>query len=540
MSRTKTFRVLLSLLLLFATLPAWARTKTKAKDLGPVISRITIRGTDIFDFETNPRLHHFPYTAINLLHIQTKEEVIRRELLFKVGDKYDPFLAQETERNLRALSFIRSARVTKFPQRDGTLALVVHVNDGWTTEPQINLGGVNKIDTTEFGFKEKNLFGYGKTVGVFYKKGDDFIQREYDYTDPRLFGSRLQLNAGYLNSTLVENRHIRIERPFYSSDTQYSYRASHEHDISTISDFEENNKVSEFEQTKETNEVAAATKVGAGRDYVNHAGLRFNKVSRNFAASANSNPARPIPVSDDLQTVFLDLDSSGNKFIETTHLEKMTRVEDINLGPSFQMSPGITPRFMNPGRSDGTQFSTSYEQRFLSQRGHLLYGKAAYSGRDTLHRAENQLYQGYLKYYYRGNDFNTFVVNSRVEWGDQLDPDTQVKLGGENGMRAFKTDSMVGTKGALLNLEDRLYFIDELWDLFSIGGAVFYDTGYVWSRHQAVDVSDLRNSVGAGLRLGLTRASNEVILRVDFSYRLHTVKADDSHFVVSFGTDQAF
>jgi hypothetical protein len=146
--------------------PLWAENKPR-----PIISRITIRGTDVFDLESNMTLRRFPYKTINMLHIQTREEVIRRELEFKVGERLDPYLVQETERNLRALSFIRAARIARFPQPDGTVALVVHVQDAWTTEPILNLGGLNKIDTTEVGFREKNLFGFGKTVEFLYESG---------------------------------------------------------------------------------------------------------------------------------------------------------------------------------------------------------------------------------------------------------------------------------------------------------------------------------------------------------------------------------
>src|SRR5258706_16085721 len=77
----------------------------------PIISKIIIRGTDVFDFETKPNINKFPYSWINLLDIQTKEYVLRQELLFKVGDPVDEFRLRETERNLRALSFIRAARI---------------------------------------------------------------------------------------------------------------------------------------------------------------------------------------------------------------------------------------------------------------------------------------------------------------------------------------------------------------------------------------------------------------------------------------------
>jgi hemolysin activation/secretion protein len=132
------------------------------------------------------------------------------------------------------------------------------------------------------------------------------------------------------------------------------------------------------------------------------------------------------------------------------------------------------------------------------------------------------------------------VLNTRADWGDKLDPDNQVKLGGDNGLRAFKVDDIVGNKGWVFNAEDRLFLINELFSLVSIGAVAFYDTGYVWAEHDPVSLSKLRSDIGAGLRFGLTRSSNEVIIRLDFSYRLQVNDPNDSHLVITFGTGQAF
>jgi hypothetical protein len=507
----------------------------------PVISRITIRGTDIFDFDSNPALNRFPYNAINFLHVRTKDQIIAQELLFKVGDKLDPYLLQETERNLRALSFIRAARVVKFPQPDGTVALVVHVNDAWTTEPQINLGGQNKISSTEVGFKEKNLLGYGKTVGVFYERGDNYTQREYNYFDPRLLGSRWQLNADLLSRTDVEERDIKLERPFFSADTRWSFRGSNTWRKEELDEFENNAKVSRYQQTKITSELYAGTKIGGGRDVVSHIGPRFQSQDRTYARTADTAPGQPIPEKDSTNTLFADFDTQRNHFQEMTHLEKMTRVEDISMGPALRLSPGVSSDIFNKSSGQQTQAEASYEQWIsVKSADRIFYNKYSYSGRNPFNNSENQRYLVQWKYYDRSSDHHTLILNTRADWGDKLDPDNQVTLGPDNGLRAFRANDISGNKGWLLNAEDRIYLIDELWNLFAVGAAVYYDTGYVWADHDPVAMSKLRSDVGAGLRLGLTRSSNEVVLRFDVSYRLQVENPGDSHLVVSFGTGQAF
>ncbi len=513
-------------------------SKASAKEKGPLISRITIRGTNIFDFETKNYLRKFPYTAINALHIQTKQEVIERELLFKVGDPADDFLIEETERNLRALSFIEAARIAKFPQRDGTVVIVVYVSDAWTTEPQFNVGGQNKVNSFETGIREKNFLGYGKNLAFLYKKSPDSIQKTYKYTDPRLLGSRWQLSGQAVNETDGRERRLGLDRPFYSADTRWAATNSYERTEAVVGQFVNNVRISESKQTKETSQVGGSVKVGQSRTLVQHVGLRYRMDSTNFAATDKTNTT--LPPSQKLKTIFFDLETIRVKFIKIDRIEKMTRVEDYNLGPTLTLAPGFSPHKLT-GKSESTdELGGTYEQRWLSHDTNLSYLKYSYGGRNVFKNSTNTRNAFYYKYYYRELPIQTVVFNTRAEWGNELDPDNQIILGSDNGMRAYKIDQFVGNRSWVLNIEDRFFFVDDFLNLVSIGAAAFYDVGNAWSQGQSLSVSDLHNSVGAGLRFGLTKSSNEVIIRFDISYRMETVNTDNNRWVFTFGTGQAF
>ncbi len=524
----------ISLTVLFSRLPrlAWS-----AEPPAPRISRITIDGSSIFDLNRQITLRHFPYTWINVLHIQTKEQIIRQELLLKEGDPVDEFLIHETERNLRALSFIRSAQIEQLPQTDGTVALMVHVGDSWTTEPQINTSGINKIDTVEVGFKEKNFLGYGKSVGVFYQKGVDSIQREYRYFDPRFLGSRWQLTGNYISRTGGLEKFAEINRPFFSADTRFSARTSYNQIVQPVDVFQNNVKVSQFEQTKDINESYIGTKVGGGRSWVAHEGIRYKYESQHFAATDKTNGAIPIP--EKFKTLFSDLDISRTRFIVLTRVEKMTRVEDINLGPQFSLSPGYSPKQFT-GTRDSSEFESTYGQSFLINQMHLATTRFEMKGRNIFTQPENERYLASAQYYDRRYHFQTMTAKTRLEWGQHLDSDNQITLGGNNGLRAFAVNDFSGNKSFLFNAEDRIFIVDEAFELFAIGAAVFYDAGSVWSEGQTMCLSDIHSDVGAGLRLGLTRSSSEVIVRLDFSYRLQRSPANSDKFIITFGTSQAF
>jgi hemolysin activation/secretion protein len=237
--------------------------------------------------------------------------------------------------------------------------------------------------------------------------------------------------------------------------------------------------------------------------------------------------------------MFLDMDAERNDFIEITHIEKMTRVEDYNLGPQVSLSPGLSPKELT-GTQNVLQLQSSYEQRRMIRDTHLLWGKFTYTGRNTFNAPQNQLYTTQAKYYYRNSPGYTLVWNGLLQFGESLDDDNLIKLGGVNGLRAYRRDEFTGSKSVLFNVEDRTFWVDDAFHLVSLGGVAFVDSGYAWARGQGVSIGDLKSDVGVGLRFGLTRSSNEVVVRLDVAYRMDRSSPNDPRFVVTFGTGQAF
>lgn len=513
--------------------------KALAEGSPPVISKITIYSTDIFDLETKPYLKKVPYTWINSLHLQTHKYIIEQELLFKVGDPYDPFKVNETERNLRALSFIRAARVSQFPQPDGTVALVVFASDSWTTEPQLNLSGNNAIDELEIGFKEKNFLGLGKTFEISYTDADDGTDTTFRYSDPRLLRSRWSLTAEYVDKNDGAERGINLIRPFFSAGSKWSSGFSHRRNEEEIDVLENNIKVSGFDKTSELGEIFGGVKVGGGLNLVHRAGLRYRKRLERFAPSGETAANRPIPRPQDFQTVFVDWSTIHNNFLELTRIEKMTRVEDFNLGPEINVSPGMSPKFLTGGR-DVTEMEGNISQKIYLPSEIFITGRFSYRGQDVVRTSINELYLADTRFYYLGFPKQTIVAHIRAEWGDSLDTENSIRLGSQEGLRAYSTDEVFGSKSLLINLENRLFFIDDLFDLVSIGGVIYYDGGFAWSSGQPVAMSDLLQDVGVGFRFGMTKSSNELIARLDFSLRITNSSKDNDEFVISFGSGQAF
>jgi outer membrane translocation and assembly module TamA len=81
--------------------------------------------------------------------------------------------------------------------------------------------------------------------------------------------------------------------------------------------------------------------------------------------------------------------------------------------------------------------------------------------------------------------------------------DYQVVLGGTNGLRGYPDRYYSGTKMLLLNVEYRVFSPLTIMTV-GVGGAAFFDAGYVWSDRQNMKLRDLKKDIGVGLRFGLT------------------------------------
>ncbi len=70
----------------------------------------------------------------------------------------------------------------------------------------------------------------------------------------------------------------------------------------------------------------------------------------------------------------------------------------------------------------------------------------------------------------------------------------------------------------MLNVEHRIFSGTEILQLFSLGAVVFVDTGTAVPRDQPLKFSSLRTDAGLGIRVAISRAATNPILRLDCAY----------------------
>ena len=130
------------------------------------------------------------YNLANGIHADTNEDFLRGELLFGVGECYDPFLLNESERLIRQLAFIDRVEVASEPQPDGSVRVIVETWDRWTLQPEVRVRFEEGLDFTGLDITEKNLLGRGMAVRGFFRDNRERRALGGNFTTTRLFGTR--------------------------------------------------------------------------------------------------------------------------------------------------------------------------------------------------------------------------------------------------------------------------------------------------------------------------------------------------------------
>jgi hemolysin activation/secretion protein len=139
-------------------------------------------------------------------------------------------------------------------------------------------------------------------------------------------------------------------------------------------------------------------------------------------------------------------------------------------------------------------------------------------------QARNLIADAGAKYYWRWRTDWLLYAELSGTVTDSLDPDLQVLLGGDNGLRGYPLRYESGTSRALLTVEQRFYTDWYPFRLVRVGGAIFADMGRTWGSG-VIGNSDpgLLRDVGFGLRIGNTRSGLGNVLHIDFAFPLNHI-----------------
>jgi hypothetical protein len=513
-------------------------TDAELEAAGAVIGEIRFDIADIFN-EDDPREDKALYRLANRLHIKTKESAVRAQLLFQTGDTYSARVLAETERALRSLDYLHDAFIRPVAYDGRKVDILVMTRDVWTLNPGISYERKGGENSASIEIEEENLLGYGKNVKVSWSSD---VQREsllMQWRDPNVWQSRWQSNLAYSINDDGRLRQIEFERPFYSLDTSWSAgetlfdfsRVDPRYDLGEI--------VDEFRHDEAFAELRGGWSAGLKDGWTTRwlAGMRYD--DNTFAIEPGRIAPAELPPDRKLVYPWAGVTWLEDRYITTKNLDRIGRVEDLHFGSAASLQLGWAATELGSDRNAliaAAAARTAYafdERRWLFLEGGL-------SGRLESGEIADGLASAAGRLYWRQSRGRVFFARAEGAATEALDPEDQLQLGGDNGLRGYPLRYQTGTSRALVTLEQRFYSDWFPFRLFYVGGAIFFDTGRTWGRGAVGNESlGWLKDIGFGLRLGNARGAFGSVLHFDIAFPLDGTDGIDSvQFLVE--TKQSF
>jgi hypothetical protein len=504
------------------------------------IRSVTIERLNVFDPNV-PGEGIWPFRMANKIHILSLEELVRREILLKPGDKYDRLRALESERNLRGFGFFRKAEIKPVPGPGGRTDLLVRTQDAWTTNVQFSAGTEGGDNFFTYGASEDNLLGRGKSVGFLHSQVGPRITNNFTYNDPRLLGSRFRLSPYYSRTNRGDTIGTEVIRPFFSLATPSALGWYWNRSVDESLIKREAEDYSKFILRNRTVSFGYGQKIPSQAALVQRLEGGWYAQRDQFHANSDTVPGT-LPHDREMSGPVFGYSLVEPKYIKETFINRMQIVEDFNLGNELSLYGGYMGTATGSDR-DRLLYNLSDQQGLFIMPGRFALGQVGVMGRAAGGRLkpENTLLYTNLNLFWKSTWLypQTWVAHLEGNTGRNLDAENQLILGGNNGLRGYKNFSFTGGRSVLANIENRFFFPGEYFHLVRFGGVLFFDSGSVVPEGSGLSLKRFKSDVGLGLRFSSTRSQSGDVVRMDFAYALNGGPGG-SRFVVSIRGRQAF
>jgi outer membrane protein assembly factor BamA len=483
---------------------------------GAVIGEIRVDVGDVFD-PSIPEEDRRLFRMANRLHRTTRESVIRDQLLFHSGDRYSRRVLEESERLLRQDRYLYDIEIRPVRYSGNRVDLVVVTRDVWTLNAGVNLGRSGGVSSTGFQIQDTNLLGTGKSLTLAHSSNVDRTTSLFRYDDPAVLGSRVRFGLGYEDNSDGGLRQLEVGRPFYSLDARWSAQLSALTSEQVDTRYELGHVANGFRHQQERFEIRGGLSDGLVNGRADRWTAGFTYQRDRFSLADGYAMPGSLPAERVLAYPWIAWDRVPDRYLEAHDLDQIKRTEDLHLGTQLHARLGLASSALGSTEdaaifdaTAATGWKPAADQMFL-----LSSGLTGRWGRDG---AEDFLLDGSVRYYWRdwGDHLLFFTLDGAV--AGNLDPEKQLLLGGDSGLRGYPLRYQDGDARLLFTVEQRFFTDWYPFHLAHVGGAVFFDAGRTWGG--GASQLGLLRDVGLGLRLSSSRSGLGNVIHFDLAFPL--------------------
>lgn len=516
------------------------------------VNSVQIENRSIFEVdELEPQSFAWALSLANRLHVRTSSRFIRRELLIREGDCWDPLRAEESARILREYRFIAASSAESEQHPNGDWDLKIRTRDEWSTKLKTTARVDNGIRLERVSVVEENLAGRGILAGAFFEQQRE--QRDYGvlFEAPQTFGTRLDTGLRVGRTRTGEFIDQSVQYPFIGEVGRLAFRQRYRRRDAPfawrLSEGDARGQEVLVPVEEEEGEVTLALRIGVpGNLTLLGAGLSFeglafpghpDRVQIVRRGGYDKGDAAPPEILDGLnrqlrprsaaRANFL-LGQRNVRFVSRRGLDALTGVQDVQVGVDLGVALARSLGDLQIAGFEGEDDLFTRVSLFLGRatpdwvanvsfqiEGRQLYGEVdgRRGWRDVLAEADLYVYAQPAR-----PAGHTLFLRLSGAGGWTVDTPFQLALGGRNGLRGYPEGSDPGGRRLVGTLEDRILLRVPGVDFMDLGATLFLDAGAIVPGDVPFGTeSGLRASVGAGLRLGVPQGSRAVV-RLDVAF----------------------
>jgi hypothetical protein len=469
---------------------------------------------------------------VNMFHMQSRERVIRRELLFAAGDAYSLERVQETIRVLQSLPQFGVVVIVPLQGRSpGRVRVVVIVRDVWSLRANYSLEGrPNSINYLLLNLSEDNFLGTRTRIGGLFTLQPDRYSLGGLVVHPRIAGSKVDASAqGRVFVNLDSGRAegstatLAVYRDLIALSDRWAFLAGAGWLVEQTRVFSDRalyvtrSGVPLQYHTSIVRGGAEVTRSFGSRLKLNLTlGMELNR--REFEARQRPQDsdaafaafvARDVPVSDTRLSPFVLLEHKTSRFLATQNVETLALQESFSLGQLAALRLYPAARGLGSSRDllgsvAWLGYTLPWQDGFVRAVGNSSIEAA----NEARHQASAQ---AALRVVTPRLGFLRLVLDSAVVSVYRNYLNRRLALGGDTRPRGYRSASMRGSSAFAASLEARTSAVNVL--SARVGAALFYDVG---GADDSVADIRLKQSIGAGVRV-LFPQVNRQVFRLDWA-----------------------
>lgn len=488
-----------------------------ARFQGKRIASIEFSRVDVFD-EDNPDENNSLFRLVNALNMRTRVSAIAPQLLFEVGEALDPAHVAETERNLRARSYLADAYVMPVAACGDEVHLVVVTQDAWTTQPIVSASREGGRNESKFGLVEGNFLGTGSEISIVFKKTDDRSSIGYGVRKDYLFDKPLHIKFGYSDNSDGSSHTFNFGKPFYTDATRWGFDVKFEESdsVQTVERNEQEVARYQLESTLQSTYAAWQFDLSSADVWRLYTGLTQLK----HRYSEYEGLAGLVPVNQgDLLYPWFAIEKKSTQYIVLKNINYIETVEDIRVGASWSATLGYSPE--KDDNASAVIAAGEYQQLFANR--HRVYEIVASLNSVHYDDSAKSYFDASLQlssWWLRGERHRIFA-GVHI---DVADPDAihnAVSLGGTNGVRGYPAFYVLGNRSLSSTLEYRYHSGLHLLNILRVGFAAYADAGVLEDTRFHLDNGgydrDGLANVGLGLRITSSKTHVDSIVHIDIA-----------------------